>query len=504
MKLLKISSLFLILVHISNAQSLKVANLFGNNMVLQREKTVPIWGTSAPKEKITVEFAGQSKTIKAGPDGKWMVELGPLKASFKGQNMLIKGKKELIIKDILVGEVWICSGQSNMEMDFSSSPEVRGLIPLAKNIRNFYVENKVSLDEQDEVSGQWKKTHPKSAVAFSFAYFLNNIGDVPIGIIQASWGNSSIEAWMPRAMTKDLPYFKTIMQEFDADTARIKKIKKLINKKSWTSKENVFLRRHSNIVYNGMMHPLIPFACRGVVWYQGERNTRYISGLPDVKENVWFHRVCGMKDYSDVLKKWIQSYRKMWNNDDMHFMVVMLPGFGKGTEKKKNIDSESPTEESWAWIRESQLASLKLPNVSVVNTIDLGDVKDIHPTDKLPIGQRIALLAAKNTMDIDVTATGPIFKKAEVKGRTIIVSFKHAKGLKTTNKKEPSGFWIADNSRVWVKAIAKIQDENVVLSAPNIIAPKYVRYAFAGKPKVNLVNKSELPAYPFRTDNWKE
>ena len=488
----------------TSAHSLKVASVFGDHMVLQREKKVSVWGTSAPKERITVSFDGQSKTTTSDKNGKWMLELNPLKLSFEGKDMVVEGNEKLVIKDILVGEVWICAGQSNMVMSYNSSTEVRGLVPLARNIRSFYVENKVALKEQNEAPGKWKTTHPKSAVAFSFAYFLNNIGDVPVGIIQASWGSSSIEAWMPRSMTQDVPHFKTIMQEFDEDKERVAKIQKLINKESWTNTENIFLRRHSNIIYNAMMHPLIPFACRGLLWYQGERNTRYISGLPEVDENNWFHRVCGMKDYNETLKKWIQTYRKRWNDDEMHFMVVMLPGYGKGTEIKKDINPENPTEFSWAWMRESQLASSDIPHVSVVNTIDLGDVKNIHPTDKLPIGQRAALLAAKKTLNLKGEAQGPTFKKVDAKDGELVVHFNHAEGLKTSNGKAPSGFWIADDTKNWVKAKAKIQDETVVLSSSEVKKPKYIRYAFAGKPSVNLVNNSELPAYPFRTDSWEE
>lgn len=486
------------------AKSLKIATVFGDDMVLQRDKKVPVWGTGAPKQKVRVEFAGQSKTTKVNADGKWMVRLDPLEASFIGRDLKVTGEEELVFKNVVVGEVWICSGQSNMAMGVSSSTEIRGLVPLAKNIRSFFVENKVALEEQENVVGKWKVEHPKSAVAFSFAYFLENIGDVPVGIIQASWGSSSIEAWMPRAMTQTVPHFKTIMQEFDADKERIAKIQQLINKDNWTNKENIFLRRNSNIIYNAMMHPLIPFACRGLVWYQGERNTRYMSSLPDVDKKNWFHRVCGVEDYGTVLKEWMTTYRKRWDDNQMHFMVVMLPGFGKGTHQKPTIDPESPTEPSWAWMRESQLSALELSNVSVVNTIDLGDVKNIHPTDKLPIGQRAALLAAKHTLGFSVTAQGPVLKNVEIQYGELIVAFENAEGLKTRNGKAPTGFWIADDSKNWVKAKAKIQGETVVLTSDEVERPKYVRYAFAGKPNVNLVNKYQLPAYPFRTDSWEE
>lgn len=498
-------SLLIINSSVAFAQALKPANVFGDHMILQREKDVPVWGYSSPREEVTVTFAGQKKTTRAGADGKWMVHLDPLEASSTGRDMLISGEGEVVIKDILVGEVWICSGQSNMFMPTSSIPEIRGLVPLVKNIRSFNVQNLVALEEQEEIQGQWKVGHPESAVAFSFAYFLNSVSEIPVGIIQSAWGSSSIEAWMPRHMTQNLPHYDTIMTEFDLDTLRVKQIEELISQSdAWTNKENIFLRRQPNILYNAMMHPLIPFACRGLLWYQGERNTRYISGMPEVNENNWFHRVCGMKDYDEVLKEWILDYRQQWQDDKMHFMVIMLPGYGKGSQEKQAIDPQSPTEPSWAWMRESQLASLDLPYTSVVNTIDLGDVKNIHPKDKLPIGQRGALLAAKNTLSQNVSAMGPTLKSVDLQGDKMLVHFNNANGLKTINGKAPSGFWITDDSREWVMANARIEGESVILSSTTIKEPKYIRYAFAGKPSVNLVNKSELPVYPFRTDNWEK
>ncbi len=502
---LKLLLLLLISSTMACGQNLKPSNIFTDHMVLQREKPVPVWGQSAPKEKITVSFAGQEKTTKVDKQGRWQVTLDPMAATNTGREMRISGKEEIVLKDVVVGEVWICSGQSNMFMGASGVTDIRGLKPLAQNIRSFYVKNLVALEEQDNVVGQWKKENPVSAVAFSYAYFLQNLADVPVGIIQAAWGSSSIEAWMPKSMREELPHFDTIMAEMDADTARLKKIEELAQRPDdWTNNENIFLRRHSNIIYNAMMHPLIPYACRGLLWYQGERNTRYMQGLPEVEAKDWFHRVCGSKDYEEVLQKWMLNYREQWQDDEMYFMVVMLPGYGKGPETKKEIDIESPTEPSWAWMRESQMAAQNLPFVSVINTIDLGDAKNIHPLDKLPIGQRGALLAAKNTLDMDVAASGPVFKNVEIKDDKMYVHFDHSQGLKTTNNKKPSGFWIADESANWVKAQAKIEGECVVLSSPEVKNPKYIRYAFAGKPVVNLVNGAELPTYPFRTDSWEK
>lgn len=502
-----ISILFIsatLVVFHASAQELKPVSLFSNHMILQREQEVPVWGSAAPKEEITVAFAGQVKTTKADRYGKWNIKLDPLKASKNGQELTISGKSKVVISDVLVGEVWIYSGQSNMQFGTNAVPEIKSLIPFMRNIRSFEVKKTVSLEEMEDVSGQWKAGFPSSAVAFSFAYFLENISDIPVGIVLSAWGSSSIEAWMPRDMTEKFPYFNTIMKDFDADTVTQNRIKQILaSANGWSRQEDIFLRRQPNILYNAIMKPLAPFASRGLIWYQGERNTRYLSGMPEVTKENWFHRVAGMKEYGTILSQWILRYRQEWQNDDMNFMIVMLPGYGKGTNDNPNIDPEDPTEKSWAWMRESQLQVLDLPNTAVANTIDLGDVKNIHPKDKLPVGQRLALLAAKNTLRLDVAAHGPINEKVEVKESELVVYFKNAEGLHTIDKKSPSGFWIADDSAVWKKAKAEIDGEKVILSSQEIEDPLYVRYAFAGKPKVNLVNQMGLPAYPFRTDTFE-
>ena len=470
-------------------------------MVLQRDVDVPIWGSAKPEQKISVQFANQIKSTQADVDGHWMVILDPLEASKIGKNLIVSADTSLEIKDVVVGEVWICSGQSNMQFSVERVPAIKSLIPFLKNIRAFEVKRTVSFQEERSLEGVWKVTNPESAVAFGFAYFLEALGDIPIGIIHTSWGSSSLEAWMPRDMADNLPYFKKIMEIFDADTLTHNKIQKALSTTSgWTLQEDVFLRRQPNLLYNAMMKPLAPFACRGLVWYQGERNARYMSGLPKYDENFWYHQVIGMKEYGDVLKLWMERYRKEWGNNNMHFSIVMLPGFGTGTIPNPNIDPESPTAESWSWMRESQLKVLDLPNTSVVNTIDLGDIKEIHPTDKLPIGQRLALQAAKYTLNQDVLAEGPMMTQVDIKNNLLIVHFKNAVGLKTIDNKDPRGFWISDDALIWKPAKAEIKGETLLLSNNDIKNPLYIRYAFAGKPDVNLVNNADLPAYPYRTD----
>ena len=305
---------------------------------------------------------------------------------------------------------------------------------------------------------------------------------------------------MPRDMTTTVPHFKTMMKEFDADAETHQKIQAALDAKKWSGQQDVFLRRQPNVLYNAMMAPLAPFACRGFVWYQGERNTQSMEGMP---KEPWFARNSGSLRYGEVLKQWITRYRKEWENDEMNFLIVMLPGYGKSLQKGPGQGPESPTAQSWAWMRESQLQALELPNTAVANTIDLGDIKNVHPKDKLPVAQRLALLAARDTLGQEVVAEGPVKAKVEAQGDSLIVEFENGEGLTTKDGKEPTGFWLAGKNKKWVPADARIEGETVVLNSPELRKPLYIRYAFAGKPKVNLVNGAGLPAYPFRTDEFK-
>ena len=207
--------------------------------------------------------------------------------------------------------------------------------------------------------------------------------------------------------------------------------------------------------------------------------------------------------YGNTLKAWIEHYRQEWGRDEMRFMLVMLPGYGKSLTSGKHSDPKHPASHSWAWLRESQLKALELENTSVVNTIDLGDDKNVHPKDKLPVGQRLALFAARDTLGQDIDPVGPMMKSVEVHGAELVVTFNHAQGLKTLNGEPLTAFWLADDSEEWFRADARINGQTVILSSANLKTPLYVRYAFAGKPNVNLINDAELPAYPFRTDSFK-
>lgn len=480
---------------------LSVASPFTDNAVLQHGMLVPVWGKADAGTAVTVEFAGQKKSAVAGSGGRWRVELDPMSASFEPRVLRVSSPGHRVsITNVLVGEVWICSGQSNMQMGYAGVPEIKALVPKARNIRCFEVPKTVAFTEQESCGGKWMEQPPNSAVAFAFAYFLEKTADVPVGILLTCWGSSSIEAWMPRDMAETVPHFKTIMKEFDADTETRGRISSILNgPRPWSRQDDVFLRRQSNILYNAMMHPLVPYACRGLVWYQGERNTMSMFGMP---KEPWYARNSGMLKYGDTLKKWVVRFRAAWGNANMHFLVVMLPGYYKPMKAGPQLGAEHPASQSWAWMRESQLKVLDLPNTAVANTIDLGDAKNIHPKDKLPVGERLALLAARDTLGMALEAQGPVMKAVERKGGHLVVLFDHAEGLKTTDGNAPKGFWLADDSAQWVEAETELKGGTVVLRSPELANPLYVRYAFAGKPNVNLVNGAGLPAYPFRTDTF--
>ena len=491
---------------IANGQAqLSVASPFTSNAVLQRGMPVPVWGNAKPGATVTVEFAQQQQTAVVDADGKWQVQLETMRANSEAQVLKISsGDSDISIENVLVGEVWICSGQSNMGMAVDNVPQVKALLPCPPNIRCLEVKRTVAMTEQDRFQGEWVEKQPSSAVAFAFAHYFEKANDVPVGIILAAWGSSSIEAWMPRDMTETVPHFKTMMDEFDADLATRDRITSILETgKKWSRTDDIFLRRQSNILYNAMMHPLAPYACRGLVWYQGERNTQSMFGM---LETPWYSRNSGMLKYGSTLKAWIQRCRKEWGNDEMHFMIVMLPGYHKrlptGPQMAREKGAIHPAVHSWAWMRESQMSALELENTSVVNTIDLGDLKNIHPKDKLPVGRRLSQLAMRETLGKEVPALGPMLAVTEKYGAEIVVNFRNAEGLTTSDGTAPRGFWVSDDSGEWVEANAKLQGETVVLSS-TLENPSYVRYAFAGKPDVNLVNGANLPAYPFRTDDFE-
>ncbi len=469
------------------APAIKLGALFADHAVLQRDLPVPVWGWCAPGTTVTVEFSGQKKTTSTGKDGKWLVKLDPLPANANPQEMSISDStgNQVALKDILVGEVWICSGQSNMQygwgtqshpiFNWGGDAKLAALVADAqtKPIRSFTVQPDVALTPADTCKkGEWSTDVSGSAVAFGFSYYLYQKLNIPVAVVVTCWGSSSIEGWMPRNMTTQLPHFKTIMEEFDASDILQKRIRATLEKDIRPG--NVFIRRQPNLLYNAMLHPLAPYACRGMVWYQGEANADKPA------------------QYAESFPLWAKRLRTEWASDDFHFLVVMLPGFG------------TPASQTWPWFREAQMGFAKLPHTSVANTIDLGDENNIHPADKAPVCERLALLARRDVYGEKIEAQGPVYQNTSVKKNRILVEFAHADGLKTADGSAPIGFSLAGSDKVWLPAKASIKGNTVELEAEGLTTPAFVRYAFSGKPTVNLVNDVNLPAHPFRTDDWPQ
>jgi len=488
--------LFLSLVFLPfflNAE-IKLASLFKDSAVLQREMKVPVWGWAKANSKISVSINGKSAEGTANAKGEWRVDLPELKAGGPFEMSISDGSSKVVLKDILVGEVWICSGQSNMDMGHGGIPEYKPIVKESESlpIRSFMVEKFVAFEKQETLNGVWEKKICNSAVGASFSYHLQKALKVPVGIIQTSWGSSSLEGWMPIEFTEKLPYFKKVMADFEKNdrqkvTDLLKDCRNKAGKITWARKDNIYMRTRPNILYNAMMHPLIPYACRGVAWYQGEANTRSLET---------------MLQYKESLQTWLKYLRKSWNKEDFQLMPVMLPRFNRVHRGGSSMETDHPGARSWAYIRESMIGITELPNTGIANTIDLGLLKNIHPKDKFPIGHRLTQLALKNVHNMDVLPQGPTYKNLSIESNKAILSFEHAKGLKTKDGNAPSSFWIAGEDKKWFKAEAKIKGDTIELSSKEVAKPIAVRYAFTAFPTVNLVNEANLPALPFRTDKW--
>jgi sialate O-acetylesterase len=471
------------------AEKLELASPFSEHMILQRQMPVPVWGWGDADAKVEVSVAGKSATGKVGKDGRWKVSLPELPAGGPYTFQAKSGKQTIEFSDVLVGEVWICSGQSNMQLGYNKLKDYETLLAAAKElpIRSLEVEKNVRVTPQERFSGEWAAEPCSSAVGFMFAYELQQAIGVPVGIIQASWGSSCIEGWLPLSMTGTLPHFKREMEAFEQfDRAKIAElIEQDIQGRKREKNDDIYMRTRPNIIYNAMLYPVAPCAVRGLVWYQGEANSATLAN---------------MRQYGETLPLWCAHLRELWGRDDFHVLAVMLPRYGRLAQSSPVESPTAPDAHSWAWFRESQQQLLALPNTGIANTIDLGDMENIHPTDKEPVGKRLALLAQKQIHGQDVVEYGPMVTKMEKKGDTLRIRFQHAEGLHTTDGKPPREFWVAGSDRKWQPAQAELDGDSVVLHWAGTMTPDAVRYAFAAFPEVNLVNGAGLPAMPFRSD----
>ncbi len=480
-----ISAFSFVCVSSSIRADVKLPAILGSHMVLQRNVDVPIWGWADAGEKVSVSFAGQEAATAAGKDGKWQISLKAMKANAKGSILTVAGNNTIKLEDVLVGEVWLCSGQSNMEWPVRQSDNAQAEIASAKHprLRHIKIPHRPSdKPESDVPSNGWQICTPATVGAFTAAgYFfgreLMNELDVPIGLIGSNWGGTRIEPWTPPVGFKKVPALKNIadkLAEYPQKVPVLNKEKKPVIGKD--GKPQTRINHQSPLaLYNGMIHPLVPFAFRGAIWYQGESNNGE-----------------GML-YFEKMKALIEGWRSVWKNPEMPFLYVQLAPYRYGGD---------PTRLAGIW--EAQSRTLSLPNTGMAVTTDIGNTRNIHPTNKQEVGRRLALWAlAKTYGEKDLVYSGPLYRSQEIKGAQVTLQFDHtAKGLKSRDGKALNHFQIAGADKKFVKADARIEGKMVIVSSSEVAAPKAVRFGWHQEAEPNLANSEGLPASPFRTDKW--
>jgi sialate O-acetylesterase len=456
---------WLVLATLASAE-VRMPRIFSDQMVLQRDMPIPVWGWAAEGDKVTVEFAGQTASATAGPGGKWTVTLKPLSAG--GPHTLsVKGQTPadaVQARDVLVGEVWVCSGQSNMEWPVNRADNAEEEISAANypSIRHFKVAHKIAETPQEDCVGEWEVCSPGTvadftAVGYFFARLLHRDLDVPVGIIGCNWGGTLAEAWTGRERLEANNAFDAILErsrEFNPNSPH-----------------------QASVLYNGMLHPLIPFAIRGAIWYQGESN------------------VTRAQQYAQLFPAMIQNWRAKWQQGDFPFYYVQLAPF--------RYDRNDPQACAELW--EAQLKTLSLPNTGMAVTTDIGDIQDIHPTNKQEVGRRLALWALAKTYGRgDLVFSGPLYDSMNVEQNKIRIRFRHVGGgLTTRDGQPPSDFAIAGKDEEFHEATATIDGDTLIVYSEDVDNPVAVRYAWRDDAEPNLSNTEGLPASPFRTDDFK-
>jgi sialate O-acetylesterase len=449
--------------------------MFTSNMVLQRGIADPVWGWTSPGQEVSVRIHGKTARAVADADGKWMARVGPLPTGGP-YTMTVSGPQNVELSNILVGDVWVCSGQSNMEMGIGNVNQAKEEIAAANypKIRLFTVAKSVATEPRTSLSGKWDVCTPEtvaaggwngfSAVAYFFGRELHRQLNIPIGLIHTSWGGTIAEAWTSAEALDTMPDFQNAVSQVN-----------LMRRRGVTAtpgnNPNV-----ATVLYNGMIAPVIPYGIKGAIWYQGESNAGRAY------------------QYRTLLPTMINDWRSRWGVGDFPFYIVQLANF--------TPLNAQPVDSDWAELREAQsMTAASLPNAGIAVTTDIGDAADIHPKNKQEVGRRLALDALANTYGKKVEYSGPAFRSMKREGNKIRLRFSHARGL-TARGGQLQGFSIAGADRKFVWADAVIEGDSVVVSSPQASSPVAVRYGWSNNPPNNLYNAAGLPASPFRTDDW--
>jgi len=466
----------------------RLPKIFSSHMVLQREIPLPVWGWAGPNESVTVEIADQKVTATADKDGKWQVRLSPLNAGGP-YTMTVTGKNKLVFDDILGGDVWFCSGQSNMTVlvrEANDGPkEIAGANdPKIRLFQATYVMAHLANQPNSDLSDgfSWYECTPKtvgdfSAIAYFFGRELRKAVDVPIGMIHVSWGATCIDTWCPREVLLQDATGRNSLKDWDAAWAayRMDKTKKNPSQAN-NSNEFVTVSNQPAGLFNGAVHPIIPYGIKGVLWYQGEGNT------PEPKR------------YLKLFPAMIRAWRKAWGQGDFPFLYVQLANY----EKR----SPEPSESDWAEFRETQMLAQKTAKTAMITAVDIGDEVTIHPPNKQEVGRRLALAAQAVAYGKKVVYRGPVYQSMKIEKGKIRLRFKEVHGGLVVKGPELKGFAIAGDDKKFVWAKAKIDGNDVVVWSDAVAKPVAARYAWAKNPECTLYNTEGLPAFPFRTDQW--
>jgi sialate O-acetylesterase len=475
--------------------------LFRDGAVLQHGKPLPVWGTASPGQPITVTFAEQTATVTADAEGRWLVTLDPLEPSSEPAALVIAGGETVTLTDIVVGEVWLASGQSNMAWNINRAYDADLEIATGKwpLIREFRVPPTVADVPQSNIRGNWRSAQPEtiagfSAVAYFFARDLHQALDMPVGIINSSRGGTPAEAWTDPA-TLARPDFAVVQERAQSVRDNYAEAEERHEQAvaEWTLARDAAQRigeiftisrpaapavpRAQNApssLYNAMIHPLAPYAIRGAIWYQGEGN----AGRH--------------QEYHALFSALIEGWRDRFQQGDFPFYWVQLAEFR----------ASGPANTEWAFLREAQTKTLALPATGQAVILDVSDIHDIHPRNKQTVGRRLARLALHRTYGHDIVDSGPTFQRADFEDATVRILFSNTHdGLRTTAA-ALRGFEMAGEDRVFFAATASISDGSVVLVSADVPQPVAVRYAWRNASEATLSNGAGLPATPFRTDTW--
>ena len=479
--------------------------LFGDHAVLQRDVPVPVWGTADPGEKITVQCGDSKASASADADGRWLVTLPPLSMG-PVRTLVFTGEKDSVTsRDILIGDVWLCSGQSNMEFPVAGVAHAQEEIAAAAFplIRHFKTANSAPDAPARDVSGKWVVCSPASvasftAVGYFFARDLYRRDGTPQGLINSSWGGTAIEAWIPHDVLEARPEFHVVLDRWKDFAAAYpaKHAAFLQATDSWKQAKQKadaagtpFTTPKPNDVggapgdrnapsgcFNGMIAPLIPCALKGILWYQGEAN--------------WAHP----GEYGALFQAMITDWRRRWGSDQLPFLFVQLPNFITGTAASLN----------WAIIREGQTSALHLPATDRAVTIDVGDPNQIHYPDKQDVGHRLPLAARRTVFGEKETPREPVFISATREGDTMRVRMDNG-GSQLVLKPLPAGglgFEVAGVDQKFHSADAEVNGDDVIIHSAEVPEPVAARYCWHSAPDAILFNTAGLPAAPFRTDDW--